>query len=113
MKTGWFGRIVLIGMMLGCFGLLLAVGCPFYRLTGIVCPGCGLTRAWYSFLTGDWKSAMEYHPLFLVAPVYLMAVAAGDLPGWRYCRLRQLFCVGFTVLLLGVYWIRYGLPEIL
>ena len=59
-------------------GLLLYCGCPVYRLTGIPCPGCGLTRAWRCFLAGDWKSAVGYHPLFLAAPFYLLAVAAGE-----------------------------------
>ena len=96
-----------------CMGLLLYCGCPVYRLTGIPCPGCGLTRAWRCFLAGDWKSAVGYHPLFLAAPFYLLAVAAGDFPRWGACRGRRVFCMGYTALLLGVYLVRYGVPGIL
>ena len=94
-------------------GLLLYCGCPVYRLTGIPCPGCGLTRAWCCFLAGDWKSAVGYHPLFLAAPFYLLAVVAGDFPCWGACRVRRAFCMGYTALLLGVYLVRYGVPGIL
>lgn len=26
--------------------------CPFYRITGYLCPGCGGTRAFHAFITG-------------------------------------------------------------
>lgn len=106
MKIVGFRQAVRFGAMLCCFGLLVCYGCPIYRLLGVPCPGCGLTRAWCCFLMGEWRLAMQYHPLFLPAPLFLLAAAAGDLPGWKECRWRKLFCMGYTVLLLGVYCTR-------
>ena len=108
MKHVGFRRAARAGAMLCCFGLLVCCGCPVYRLTGIPCPGCGLTRAWRCFLMGEWQLAVRYHPLFLPAPLFLIAAAAGDLPGLRDCRWRRRFCAGYAALLLGVYWARIG-----
>jgi hypothetical protein len=35
--------------------------CPFLHLTGIPCPGCGLTRATYLLLQGDVKNSLTFH----------------------------------------------------
>ena len=35
--------------------------CPFLHLTGIPCPGCGLTRATYLLLRGDVKESLAFH----------------------------------------------------
>lgn len=40
--------------------------CPFYLITGIPCPSCGMTRAVAAALHLDFKKAFEYHPLFLL-----------------------------------------------
>lgn len=48
------------------YGFFFSVGvtCPIKFLTGISCPGCGMTRAELSFLRGDLRQAFYYHPLF-------------------------------------------------
>ena len=44
--------------------------CPFRMMTGIPCPGCGLTRATLHALTGDFAGALRFHPLvFVLAPL--------------------------------------------
>ena len=65
-----------LGMLaLCCITLLLVVrqgwGCPFRNLTGIPCPGCGMTRAWFAFLRLDILTAFHYHPMFWSVPVLL------------------------------------------
>lgn len=39
--------------------------CPFANLTGIPCPGCGMTRALVLLLQGDLKQSVQYHPLLI------------------------------------------------
>lgn len=46
---------------------VVGIGCPIKFLTGISCPGCGMTRAVLSLLTLDFKAAFYYHPLFPLA----------------------------------------------
>ena len=51
--------------------------CPFFRLTGIPCPGCGLTRAVILLLKGDLQGSLRFHafaPIFLLAAVALILV---------------------------------------
>ncbi len=45
------------------------IGCPIRYLTGVPCPGCGMTRAWLSALHGDLAAAFAYHPLFWAVPL--------------------------------------------
>jgi len=42
------------------------IGCPIYRIFGVSCPGCGMSRAIFSMLKLDFVSAYRYHPLFLL-----------------------------------------------
>ncbi len=37
--------------------------CPFYSLTGLACPGCGMTRGFHALLHGDILSALGYNLL--------------------------------------------------
>lgn len=37
--------------------------CPFHQLTGLHCPGCGLTRAFHAFFHGDIFGALGYNAL--------------------------------------------------
>lgn len=49
--------------------------CPFRRLTGLPCPGCGLTRSWTYLVhgrVGDSFAVHPFGPLFLAAVVVLV-----------------------------------------
>ena len=48
--------------------------CPLHELTGLWCPGCGLTRATHAVLRGDVAAALGYNLLF---PLFLGAIAIG------------------------------------
>jgi hypothetical protein len=47
--------------------------CPFFRLTGIPCPGCGLSRAMMLLLKGDLAGSLRFHAF---APIFLFAIVA-------------------------------------
>lgn len=36
--------------------------CPFALMTGLPCPGCGMTRAVVALVHGEWSVALGYHP---------------------------------------------------
>ena len=43
--------------------------CPFKALTGLDCPGCGVTRALHALLTGHPLRALDHNALVAVAVV--------------------------------------------
>ena len=53
--------------------------CPAAALTGVPCPGCGLSRATFALLRGDFGQSFQLHPLgFVVAPLlfYFAVISA-------------------------------------
>ncbi len=57
--------------------------CPFRALTGLPCPGCGMTRAWISLLHGDLSAAFRFHPFFWAVPVLLVFLLTAGRPTGR------------------------------
>jgi hypothetical protein len=52
--------------------------CPFRLVTGLPCPGCGLTRSWIYFMHGDLGQSLYFHPLgpisLIVAALFVLGV---------------------------------------
>src|SRR5580704_8057393 len=50
--------------------------CQFHSLTGLQCPGCGITRALNAALNGRIAQALAYNPLaFIIIPVVVWSLA--------------------------------------
>ena len=48
----------------------LAVPCLFHAVSGLLCPGCGVTRMCLALLRWDWAEAWDANPvLLLMLPV--------------------------------------------
>lgn len=45
--------------------------CPLYSMTGLACPGCGLTRAFHALFHGDILTALDYNALIPVFAAFL------------------------------------------
>lgn len=92
--------------------MTLCVGsaCPIALLTGLPCPGCGLTRACIAALTLHWKEAFALHPLFLLIPVVGALVVLGTAKP-AVCRTRP-FEFG-TIALAAVFLVCYVVRMIL
>ena len=51
------------------------IPCIFHLLTGLYCPGCGVTRMIISILKGDYKEAFHYNQiLFISTPIILILI---------------------------------------
>lgn len=61
--------------------------CSFYRVTGIPCPGCGLTRCFVSLAHGDWRRAWHFNP----AGFLVFAIVVSQIPyrTWQLIRLQR------------------------
>lgn len=49
----------------------LAVPCPFFAVTGRLCPGCGVTRMCLALLRWDWAAAWDANPVLLMMLPFL------------------------------------------
>ena len=51
--------------------------CPFYELTGLLCPGCGATRALAALAHGNLADALHWNALVvMLLPVFVVWGAA-------------------------------------
>lgn len=77
------GLLVLVLRLLNGF-------CMLRTLTGIPCPGCGMTRAVLSALRGDFRAAFAYHPLWVTLPLLAWLVFCSVLPQYRKAAIDKL-----------------------
>jgi len=56
--------------------------CPFKLLTGLPCPGCGMTRSVVALLHGDAVTSAYYHPLGVPMVMALVVLAVLDARLW-------------------------------
>ena len=91
-KQRIYQRLKLYGVILGILILYylwlkitgLALECPFYKVTGFLCPGCGITRMFMALAEGDIARAYSYNQaLFWLAPL-----ALADFVWFHYHYLR-------------------------
>ena len=74
------------GLLLYCLAAyVLQLPCPIKWLTGISCPGCGMTRSFFSLLSLNIGRAIYYHPLF--------GAVIGAVPLWFICKVREAYRV--------------------
>ena len=78
-------RLLLISAVLLAIGCLYAlichvigfgIPCVFYTVTGLQCPGCGISRMFICLLQGDLKGAWSYNPAIMCLLLPGIAVAA-------------------------------------
>jgi len=54
------------------FGLSLPPVCSFRRMTGLPCPGCGLTRSMTEIIHGKFSAGFACHSLGLMTFIYIL-----------------------------------------
>lgn len=97
-------------------GLAWWPGCVFRKTTGLLCVGCGMTRATHAALHGDLVAAFRFNPLgVLLLPLALLALSIelaawvrGRGERWRL-RVGARGAVALAVLVIA-YWILRNLP---
>lgn len=71
--------LIFFGLLYGLFFMTTGIGIPcfFHKITGLYCPGCGVTHMCVSLMQGDIESAMRSNVmLFFLSPILLFI--AGD-----------------------------------
>jgi hypothetical protein len=88
--------------------------CPFHRLTGLYCPGCGSLRAVHQLLHGNLSAAFGLNPLMVLSlpflgyclicprvPAVTKKAPAGFIPA---------FWIWLILLVIILFWILRNLP---
>ena len=80
----------------------VGITCPIKWFTGVSCPGCGMSRAWFRVLHLDLSGAWAFHPLFWSAPFLLAAF----LLRYRFPMVWKVTLTIGVVLFFLVYFLR-------
>ena len=93
------------------YGLMFALGitCPIRFLTGISCPGCGMTRAVLSALRFRFADAFCFHPLWILLLPAVALIGYLSFKGKKTALRVTLVACG--VLMLLVYAIRLAIGS--
>lgn len=56
----------------------IAIACVFYEITGLYCPGCGITRSILSLIDGNIYQAFRYNPIIFIDIPLIMITSIID-----------------------------------
>lgn len=83
---------------------IFEITCPIKYLTGISCPGCGMTRAVQNAMNFKFNIAFYYHPLWILLPIIVIM-----LYGFYLKKMRKTFNIALiviTMIFIFVYLVR-------
>ena len=100
----------IVGVYLVLFAL--DITCPIKWLSGISCPGCGMSRACFALLKLDFAAAFSYHPVIFALPVF--AGLYGFFAWKNMERSRNAGIYAFAAVMIATYFIRLftGTPVV-
>lgn len=116
------------GLLLGMFALLvlsiayftpfslesLTFDCWVHKSSGIYCPGCGGTRAFFAILRGDFVRSFFYHPVVpymgVLYAVFMLRGALHFLSKGRYSFMR--FRLGYVYVGIGITILQFLIKNI-
>lgn len=88
------------------------IPCPIKELTGFYCPGCGITRMFFSILCLDFYQAFRYNPLLFIAiipSIFLYIDYLNNKEKSIYKKIPQKFWY-FLIIILLIYGVLRNIP---
>lgn len=98
--------IIIIALIVYCvLAYLFRIPCPIKYITGVSCPGCGMTRSLSALVTLDFGMAVYYHPMiFVILPAAPLVYFLGKRNMHRQKKI--VVCV-LVLMFLAVYLFRF------
>jgi hypothetical protein len=101
----WFGLFLVIHL----FGLSrdeviehLPIFCLFKAITGIPCPGCGMTRAFLELAEGDFVAAFQLNPFSI--PFFLVLIFSSFKFHLPVSGVVRSYLLGFVLVVILAWW---------
>ena len=85
------------------------ISCPFYKITGYQCSGCGSQRAFHEILHLNFEEAFHQNALVLIAIPYFSLIFFTSFFLEKFAKLRQLLIGKKTILVLFIIIILFGI----
>ena len=83
--------------------------CPTYRIFGICCPFCGMTRAHLAALRLDFSQALYYNPVFFLGLPCIFFFVHERLFAPKYDKFRKIMAWVLFGIIVAVYIVRVSL----
>lgn len=80
--------------------------CPTYRIFGICCPFCGMTRAHLAALRLDFSTALYYNPVFYLGLPCIFFMVHDKLFAPKYEKFRKIMAGILLGIIVAVYIAR-------
>ncbi len=64
----------MVVILMAAFIFLVGYHCPFKAIFHIPCPGCGMTRAFLSLLSGNLQASWVWHPMLIPTLILIPAM---------------------------------------
>ena len=85
------------------------ISCPFYKITGFQCSGCGSQRAFHEILHLNFEEAFHQNALVLIAIPYFSLIFFTSFFQEKFSKLRQFLIGKKTILILFFIIILFGI----
>lgn len=85
----------------------ISIKCPFYLLTGLYCPGCGITRMFKALLEGNIYQAFRYNPLVFI---YIMGYLLYKIMPFNFSLKTSKKLLNFLLILTLFYGVLRNIP---
>ena len=103
--------LLILGSLAYASALQFGWNCPIKYLTGVPCPGCGLSRALAALLRLDFWTALRFHPMVFVLPPVVLYALFGKKPLLGSTKLERVLLWSAVALDIGIWLVRLALHD--
>ena len=116
-------KILVVATIVFALGVLsmwyldIGIPCVYHELSGLYCPGCGITRATFSLLQLDFYQAIRYNAFVLIIIPLIGLYVIGGIYAWlfnksnfMYNKIPPVIWIIFIVTLL-LYGVLRNIPQ--
>lgn len=105
MKSLWPAAVAVVGLM-AVMDAVFRAFCPMVVLTGLPCPGCGMTRSLFFLMTGRIRQSVWMHPMGIPVACLIFYYLWNRYIRGRRAKGMKFLIVAVIILLVVLYCVR-------